>query len=62
MITGTLSGMSRQEAESAVKRLGGAKWFGESKHRRLWWQGPLPGSKLQKALDLGVPVLDEELL
>ena len=52
--------MTRQEAEAAIKRLGGTTSGSVSRNTDYLVVGASPGSKLQKALDLGVPILDEE--
>lgn len=60
VITGTLSAMTRQEAEAAIKRLGGTTSGSVSRNTDYLVVGASPGSKLQRAQELGVPILDEE--
>ncbi len=60
VITGTLAGMSRQEAQDAVKRAGGKVSGSVSAKTDFVVAGDSPGSKLDKARELGVPVLDEQ--
>jgi DNA ligase (NAD+) len=60
VVTGTLSGFSREEAEAAVKARGGKSPGSVSKRTTAVVVGAEPGaSKLTKAEALGVPVLDE---
>ena len=59
VITGTLSGYSRDEAAALVERLGGKTTSGVSKKTDLLIAGEKAGSKLAKAQALGVAVLDE---
>jgi DNA ligase (NAD+) len=59
VVTGTLEGFSREEAEEAI-RAAGAKVAGSvSKKTDYVVAGEKAGSKLAKAQELGVPVLDE---
>jgi DNA ligase (NAD+) len=59
VITGTLDSMSREEAQEALIGLGAKVSGSVSKKTRYVVAGADPGSKLQKASDLGVEVLDE---
>ena len=59
VITGTLSGYSRDEAAALVERLGGKTTSSVSKKTDLLIAGEKAGSKLAKAQALGVAVLDE---
>ena len=59
VITGTLSGYSRDEAAALVERLGGKTTSSVSKKTDLLIAGEKAGSKLAKAKELGVAVLDE---
>ena len=59
VITGTLSGYSRDEAAALVERLGGKTTSSVSKKTNLLIAGEKAGSKLAKAEELGVAVLDE---
>ena len=59
MVTGTLPGFSRQEAEDAVRAAGGKAGGSVSKKTDYLVAGESAGSKLAKAQELGVPVLDE---
>ena len=59
VITGTLSGMTRREAESKVKSLGGSATSSVTRKTGYVVAGESPGSKLDTAHRLGVPVLDE---
>ena len=60
VVTGTLSSMTRQEAEQAIERAGGKAASSVSKKTSFLVAGEAAGSKLAKAEALGVPVLDEE--
>ncbi|HQI28679.1 MAG TPA: helix-hairpin-helix domain-containing protein, partial [Sedimentisphaerales bacterium] len=60
VITGTLKQFSRGQAEQAVRQAGGKISSSVSRKTDFVVAGENPGSKLQKALDLGVEVLDEE--
>jgi DNA ligase (NAD+) len=60
VVTGSLEGFSREEAEDAVRAAGGKPAGSVSKKTDYLVAGPGAGSKLQKATDLGIPVLDEE--
>jgi DNA ligase (NAD+) len=59
VITGTLEGMTREEAAAAVQGLGGKVAGSVSKKTDFLVAGANAGSKYDKALALGVPVLDE---
>jgi DNA ligase (NAD+) len=59
VITGTLAGRTRDEAGEAVTGLGGKVSGSVSKKTDFVVAGTSPGSKYEKALALGVPVLDE---
>ena len=60
VVTGTLETMSRSDAESKIKSLGAKASGSVSKKTAFLVAGANAGSKLQKAEQLGVPVLDEE--
>ena len=60
VVTGTLEGWSREEAEEAVKSRGGKSPGSVSKKTTAVVVGEAPGAaKLTKAESLGVPILDE---
>src|SRR4029077_9733671 len=59
VITGTLEGMTRDEAGEAVRQAGGKGTSSVSKQNRFVVAGENAGSKYDKAVELGVPVLDE---
>jgi DNA ligase (NAD+) len=59
VVTGTLEGFSRQEAEEAIRAAGGKPSGSVSKKTDYLVAGESAGSKLTKAQELGVPVLDE---
>ncbi len=60
MLTGTLAGYSRDEAAEAVQAQGGKVSGSVSKKTSFVIAGENPGSKLDKAESVGVPVLDED--
>ncbi|HXW47480.1 MAG TPA: NAD-dependent DNA ligase LigA [Streptosporangiaceae bacterium] len=60
VLTGTLGGYTRDEAAEAVQALGGKVSGSVSKKTSFVVAGESPGSKLDKAAALGVPVLDED--
>ena len=59
VITGTLPSLSREEAAALITRLGGRVSGSVSRKTSYLVAGEEAGSKLQKAHELGVPVLDE---
>jgi DNA ligase (NAD+) len=60
VVTGTLEGWSREEAEAAIKGRGGKSPGSVSKKSLALVTGREPGaSKVTKAEELGVPVVDE---
>ncbi len=59
VVTGTLEGFSRDGAKQAVEERGGKVVGSVSKKTTAVVAGANPGSKLVKAQELGVPVLDE---
>jgi DNA ligase (NAD+) len=59
VITGTLSGFSRDEAGEAVRAAGGKVTSSVSKKTDFVVAGENAGSKYDKAVELGVPILDE---
>jgi len=59
VLTGTLPEFTREEAAEAIQSLGGKVSSSVSKKTSFVVAGESPGSKLDKAESLGVPVLDE---
>jgi DNA ligase (NAD+) len=62
VLTGTLPNLSRAEAESLIKRYGGKVSGSVSKVTSYVVAGEEAGSKLEKAKQLGIPVIDEAAL
>ena len=60
VVTGTLAGFSRQEAEEAIRRAGGRASSSVSKKTDYLVAGEEAGSKLDNARKLGVKILDEQ--
>ncbi|MDD3654286.1 MAG: NAD-dependent DNA ligase LigA [Desulfotomaculaceae bacterium] len=60
VLTGTLENYSRQQAKALVERLGGKVTSIVSRNTSYVVAGENPGSKYDKALDLGVPILNEK--
>jgi DNA ligase (NAD+) len=60
VVTGTLAGWSREQAKAALEALGAKVTDSVSKRTTAVVAGESPGSKLAKAEQLGVPVLDEQ--
>ena len=59
VVTGTLPSLSRSEAEDLIRRMGGTAAGSVSKKTDFVLAGEKAGSKLDKARQLGIPVLDE---
>ena len=60
VVTGSLAGFSRDDAKEAIVARGGKAAGSVSKKTDYVVAGDSPGSKYDKAVELGVPVLDED--
>ena len=60
VLTGTLERFTRKEAEEIIARLGGRVSSSVSRHTDYVVVGANPGSKYEKALSLGVPIIRED--
>ena len=60
VVTGSLTGFSRDEAKEAIILRGGKAAGSVSKKTSFVVAGDAPGSKYDKAVELGVPILDED--
>jgi DNA ligase (NAD+) len=60
VVTGSIEGFSREEAEAAIRAAGGKPAGSVSKKTDYVVAGPGAGSKLAKAEELGVPVVPPE--
>ena len=60
MLTGTLSSMTRDEAGEKIKQMGGKTSSSVSKKTSFVVAGENAGSKLDKAQNLGVIILNED--
>lgn len=59
VLTGTLQSMGRNEAKAKIEELGGTCTNSVSRKTDIVIAGPGAGSKLDKALDLGIKIIDE---
>ncbi|MHC5062215.1 MAG: helix-hairpin-helix domain-containing protein, partial [Planctomycetota bacterium] len=60
VVTGTLKNFSRQQAETAIKNAGGKTSSSVSKKTDFVLAGENPGSKIQKAQQLGITIINEQ--
>jgi len=60
VVTGSLTGFSRDEAREAIIARGGKAAGSVSKKTSFVVAGDAPGSKYDRAVELGVPILDED--
>jgi DNA ligase (NAD+) len=59
VVTGTLPGMSREQARELIESSGGKVTDSVSKKTDYLVVGEAPGSKLEKARSLGVKAIEE---
>ncbi len=62
MVTGTLPGFTREEVKQFIQRLGGKVSDSVSKKTDFLVAGENAGSKLDKARELGIKIIDEPTL
>lgn len=62
VITGTIEGLSRNEIKEIVEKMGGKVTGSVSKNTDFVIVGENPGSKYTKAVDLGIEIIDQEIL
>ena len=60
VLTGTLSSMTRSEAQSIIEVNGGKITSSVSKNTTYLVAGDNPGSKVTKASDIGVKIITED--
>jgi len=60
VVTGSLNSFSRDDAKEAIVARGGKAAGSVSKKTDYVVAGDSPGSKYEKAIELGVPILDED--
>jgi DNA ligase (NAD+) len=60
VLTGTLGRLSREEAKRLIEQYGGTVASSVSKKTHYVVAGESPGSKLEKAMSLGIAILDEK--
>jgi DNA ligase (NAD+) len=60
VLTGSLASFSRTEATKAIEKLGGRVSSSVSKKTDYVVVGESPGSKYEKAKELGIPIINEE--
>jgi DNA ligase (NAD+) len=60
VVTGSLTGFSRDDAKEAIVARGGKAASSVSKKTDYVVAGDSPGSKYDKAVELGVPIVDED--
>jgi DNA ligase (NAD+) len=60
VVTGSLTGFSRDDAKEAIVARGGKAAGSVSKKTAYVVAGDSPGSKYDKAVELGVPIVDED--
>jgi len=60
VVTGSLTAYSRDDAKEAIVARGGKAASSVSKKTAYVVAGDSPGSKFDKAVELGVPVFDED--
>jgi len=62
VVTGSLEGMTREEVEEAIRAAGGKPASSVSKNTSFLVAGPGAGSKLTKAEQLGIEIIDLDQL
>ena len=62
VLTGSLPALTRDEATALIEAAGGKVIGSVSRKTSFVVAGAEPGSKLERALELGVPVIDEQQL